>query len=235
MYSLNSRVRYSELGSNQKMSLSSIVNYFQDCSTFESEDLGIGMNYFYNYQRAWVLSSWQIIVNEYPSLGEEITTSTWAYGFKGIYGYRNFIMKNKNEDLLAYANSIWVCIDTENGQPARIPEDLISNYNLKDRIDMDYAPRKIRLPKNLETLASFPVVNANLDTNGHVNNGQYILMGEEFLPENFKVRQMRADYRKSALLGDTIVPMVTPVDESLYIVVLADTNGKPYTSLEFKQ
>ena len=38
MYSYTTRVRYSELAEDRCASLVSIINYFQDCSTFESED-----------------------------------------------------------------------------------------------------------------------------------------------------------------------------------------------------
>ena len=98
---------------------------------------------------------------------------------------------------------------------------------------MNYEPRKIAIPKTLESLSPFPVVRANIDTNKHVNNGQYIKMAEEFISEDFKTREMRADYRQAAKLGDIIVPHVTQTNNS-YIVVLSDTKGKPYTTLEFK-
>ena len=38
MYSFKSRVRYSELAADKRLSLVSIINYFQDCCTFEAED-----------------------------------------------------------------------------------------------------------------------------------------------------------------------------------------------------
>ena len=44
MYSFKSRVRYSELN-HQTHTLDpyGIINYFQDCSTFQSEELNIGL------------------------------------------------------------------------------------------------------------------------------------------------------------------------------------------------
>lgn len=233
MYSFKSRVRYSEIGYDNHLSLNGIIDYFQDCSTFQSEYLGVGIDYYKNSKRAWLLSSWQIIVNEYPQLYNEITTSTWAYDFKGIYGYRNFMMENVKGEVLAYANSIWVYIDTESGLPTRIDNFQIDKYQIEERLDMDYAPRKIAVPEKLKELEPFPVVRANIDTNKHVNNGQYVLMGQEFLPENFKIKQMRTDYRKAAKLGDYIRPMIVESKDT-FVVVLADTKGNPYTTLEFK-
>ena len=56
---------------------------------------------------------------------------------------------------------------------------------------------------------------------------------QQFLPNNYKVNQLRADYRKAAKLGDIITPMISNVD-GVYTVVLANSDGNPYTTLEFK-
>ena len=82
MYSFNARIRYSEVGGDRKLSVPGIVNYLQDCSTFQSEDLKMGIDYLEKNRRAWWLSSWQIVVERYPQLGEEIVVSTWPYCFK---------------------------------------------------------------------------------------------------------------------------------------------------------
>ena len=44
MYSFDSRVRYSEVGEDKKLTLDGIINYFQDSSTFQSEELEIGVD-----------------------------------------------------------------------------------------------------------------------------------------------------------------------------------------------
>ena len=40
MYEFNSRVRYSEIDHHGTLTLPALINYFQDCSTFQSEDCG---------------------------------------------------------------------------------------------------------------------------------------------------------------------------------------------------
>jgi acyl-ACP thioesterase len=234
MYSFNSRVRYSEVDKNRKMDLTSIINYFQDCSMFQSEDIGLGLNYLADKKRVWLLNAWQIVVNRYPTLGEEITTSTWAYDFKSMYGYRNFMIKDSNEEVAAVANSVWVYLDTETYYPIKVSEDEVRGYLAEEKYTMDYAPRKIELPKELTKLSSFPVIRSNIDTNNHVNNGQYIKMAEEYLPLGFQISQMRAEYKMSAVLGDIIVPYISKEDNKCTIV-LSSTEDKPYTIIEFQQ
>ena len=81
MYTWDSRVRFSEIGEDKRLTLDGILNYFQDSSTFHSEDIGNGMEVVESLKRVWVLSSWQIVVNEYPKIGEKIKLGTWPYDF----------------------------------------------------------------------------------------------------------------------------------------------------------
>lgn len=233
MYSFSSRVRYSEVDKNRKMDLYSLINYFQDCTTFHSEDVGKGIDYLRENKRIWLMNGWQIIVNRFPVFGEEITISTWPYDFKGMYGYRNFTITDTDGRTAAAANSIWVLVDAESYRPVKVMEDDVSGYITEARYDMEYAPRKINVPDNLKEAGAFPVIRSNIDTNNHVNNGQYIKMAEELLPAGFLIRQMRAEYRKSAVLGDIIIPK-TYESDGIITVVLAGQDGIPYTIIEFK-
>ena len=57
MYTFDSRIRYSETDSQGKLTMASLINYFQDCSTFQSEDLGLGVEKLKEMHLVWVLSS----------------------------------------------------------------------------------------------------------------------------------------------------------------------------------
>lgn len=234
MYCFNSRVRYSEVDIHKRLDITSIINYFQDCSTFQSEDIGLGLDYLEKEHKAWLLNSWQIVIHRFPSLGETITVGTWAYDFKSMYGYRNFIMKDANDTVYAVANSIWVLMDTSTNRPIKIQPNDVEKYHSEEKYDMIYEPRKIDIPKNLEILPCFSVISANLDTNKHVNNGQYIKMAEEYLPDDFPIGQMRAEYRMSAVMGDLIVPKRS-VSDQLCTISLTNTSGIPFAVVEFSK
>ena len=98
---------------------------------------------------------------------------------------------------------------------------------------MDYAPRKIKLPEDMIPQEAFVVQKHHLDTNHHVNNCQYICMAEDFLPADFEIYQMRAEYKMQAKLGDAICPKVKTEAEKI-VVSLDDTEGKPYAIVEFQ-
>ena len=106
VYEFESRVRYSETDRDKKMTLVSLADYFQDCSTFQSESFGRGLDYMKELQRAWMILSWQIEILRLPVLCEKIRVQTWAYDFKGFYGMRNFAMLDERGTYLAKANSV---------------------------------------------------------------------------------------------------------------------------------
>mgnify|MGYP000817892287 CR=1 FL=1 len=134
-YSFSGRVRYSEIGENGLLTLPGILNYFQDCSTFHSEAAGLGVKVLKEKNKFWVLSAWQVIVNRYPYLGEEIVTSTWPYGFRGFMGFRNFTMDTAEGERLAYANTFWTFIDGKNGLPCKLSAEYTEGYGLEEKLD----------------------------------------------------------------------------------------------------
>ena len=233
-YSFNSRVRYSETGENGKLTLPGVLNYFQDCCTFHAESVGLGGDVLKARDRAWVLSSWQVIVDEYPAMGKEIRITTAPYDFKGFMGMRNFTIETMDGKKLAWANSNWTHLAISTGIPVRLTPADTDNYILGEKLEMDYAPRKIKLPDDMTSQESFTVQKHHLDTNHHVNNCQYICMAEDFLPEDFKVYQMRAEYKMQAKLGDIICPKAK-AETGKVIVSLDDTDGKAYEIIEFQQ
>ena len=236
MYEMKARIRYSEVGTDGKLMLSALVNYFQDCSTFQSEDLGVGVQHLKEQHGAWLMNFWLIQISRYPELCEEVKIITIPYEFDRFYGKRNFAMLDASGRYLAKANSLWFYFNTERARPMRVPQCEKDAYGTEERLDMNYTEeRKLALPEQMEALKPFPVQRVHLDTNGHVNNGQYVRMAEEFLPADDVIRELRVEYRTAAHLGDTIYPRrgtVTDGDGAWTVLALCDADGQPYVTLK---
>lgn len=234
MYQFDSRVRYSETDERGKLSLTGIINYLQDCSTFQSEDLGLGIQYLRQHQKAWWLSSWQIVIDRYPVLGEDISISTWPYDFKGIYGYRNFTIQDKAGNYLVRADSTWFFYDLEAGRPVRAKEEDIRGHgDGRARLSMEQTPRRITIPKEYETGEPILVVKHHIDSNHHVNNAQYVAIAKEVLPDECNIDEIRVEYKKAATLGDVITPHISKEEEG-FVIVLCDTEDAPYAVVKVR-
>lgn len=232
MYQMEARVRYSEIDENNRIKLVSILDYFQDCCTFQSEDIGVGTEYLKELQSAWLLASWQIVIEKYPRLGEKMIVGTMPYDFKGLYGCRNMLLQDEEGTVMAYANSNWIFVDIATGKPKRIPPEVMKMYELEEPYPMECAPRKIKMPKRPVEKQEILIHRFCIDSNHHVNNGKYVLIAEEFLPSDFRVRELRVEYKKAAVLSDTLYPLVEESSEKV-TVVLADRDKSPHAIVEF--
>lgn len=232
MYELNSKVRYSEANSNSELTYHALLNYLQDSSTLHSEELGESGAQLRAQNMAWILSFWQICIEEMPKLSENIKVSTWPYQTKGLFGLRNFCVDNEKGERIVKANSIWVLVDARTGRPMRITEEVSSHYPDEPKLEMDYCDRKIAIPNQYEEKPAIIVPHYFIDTNRHMNNAKYVMVAEEYLPENAVVKEIRIEYKNAAVLGDRMIPRVTLADDSV-TVVLVDENGKAYATVLF--
>lgn len=235
MYEFQSRVRYSETDVDAQLSVTGIMNYFQDCSTFQSEDCGVGLSYLEREKKAWLLSSWQIQVIKRPKLGDKIYIATWPYEIKGIYGLRNFVILDEKREYLVKANSCWFLISTETGKPIRVTRGDVDAYGAEEpRLSMDYAARKIALPEKMEEVGSLLVMKHQIDTNHHVNNAQYVDMARENLPDGTEIGEIRAEYKRAAVLGDRIV-LKRGLTEDGHVISLCGEDGGIFANVELKE
>lgn len=233
MYHFDRRITYSEVGPDRKMDIAHIVDFFQDCSTFQSESLDVGLDYLSKYQCGWVLVSWQVEVKRYPQLGEYIQTGTWPYAFDALLGHRNFVLKDETGEWIARANSIWSLVDLKTGHPIRITEKYSSAYVLENKLDMNYLPRKIPVPKSGgQSYPAIQTARAFLDTNNHVNNAKYIVMALEYLPLDTKITRLRVEYKHPAFYKDKIYPVLYNIEDKI-VVSLNSEQGTPYVIVEF--
>lgn len=232
MYTFKSRIRYSETDETGCLSLDAIINYLQDCTNFESEDLGVGIDFLNKNKIMWVLSSWQIVVSCYPSFGERIEVGTQAYGYDKMMGFRNFLITGEDGSTIVKANSNWVLMDMEKGRPVIIKPGIGEVYGRHEPLEMDYAPRKIKLPCDGQEKESFIVKEYHLDTNHHVNNGQYVRMAMFALGMKEKAKELRVEYKRQALLGNKVIPVLYK-DKNMAFVSLNGEDGKAYAVVQF--
>lgn len=233
MYTYESRVGFSESDCNGYLTLNGLLNYFQDAATFQSEDLGVGWDYIHENDMVWMLSSWQLEIKRYPKSCERIVIGTYPYAFKGCFGYRNFIMKTLDGEVLAMANSLWVLLSTKDNGIGRITDKMKAAYETEEKLPMNYKDRRIPYKEEGEYRDAYEITKYHLDTNNHVNNGKYIELAMQEVPGDRMVHNFRAEYKKQAFLGDKVIPYVVN-QENLSIVALKGEDGEDFAVVEFE-
>jgi acyl-ACP thioesterase len=234
MYSFESRIRYSETDRTGRLAIPSLVNYFQDCSNFQSEKLGLGHKELMRRGKGWILSSWHIEIYDIPGLGERVTIGTFATDFKGFYGSRNFVMLDESGEIVACADSTWVLIDIHRGRPVKPAPQDIEPYGVSPPLNLETYGRKIKRIEKTTSLPSFEIQRHQLDTQDHVNNCQYILMALNVIPKETPIKRLRVEYKKAAVYKDVIVPKLAD-EEGRTVVELCDKEGNPYALVEVSE
>ena len=97
---------------------------------------------------------------------------------------------------------------------------------------MEYAPRRIVFEGEPVRKEKLEVVKHHLDTNHHVNNGQFVNIAMDYLPMNFAVGQLRVEYKMQAHLGTCLYPAVYSSGDQLGVALLSE-DDKVFCNVEF--
>lgn len=227
-------IRFSETDENNLLGIGKMIDLLQDCSNYQSELLGLGIEYQRNSSKAWILSSWQIEIRKPLKYDDDVVVSTWAYDFRGACGRRNFAIAEASspEDYVVLADSVWALYDSEKGGLVRVRQEDVEPYGCGERLPMEQIKKKIVRAKSYEEKVPFVVRRYQLDLNNHMNNAWYVRLAEEFIENKLLVNSVRVEYRKSAKYSDWIVPYVAEEEKRL-VVELRNTDGELYAIVEF--
>ncbi|WP_346696155.1 acyl-[acyl-carrier-protein] thioesterase [Thermophilibacter mediterraneus] len=211
-FAFEGRVRYSECDEAGRLSLFSLTNYLQDCSSFQSVEIGSGIDGLEGRGLAWVLANWRIEVDRIPAFGEGVRVSTWCYEMTRAHARRNFTIEAGGSEVVR-ADSQWFAYDAARGRATRVPEDQLAY--LADRPPLAMGPLGRRIVPEGPGEARPPIVveRRDIDTNHHVNNARYVSFALRALDgAGLEVPEapltLQVQYRAMTFLGDALVPVV---------------------------
>ncbi len=234
MYTYDMRVGFSHVNQNKEMRMEALLDALQDAPCFQGEELGVGFDVLEPMKCAWLLNYWQIDVKRFPVFNEKIRIGTFPTAFKSFMGTRNFVILDEVGNQMVMANSIWTFVDMEKMHPTKVSAKIIEAYTLEEPLPMEYASRKISIPQTEEWVMaekeSITICEYHLDSNNHVNNGQYFRIASAFFAGK-KYNRLRVEYRRQAVLGDTIVPVLYEKEDTC-VVLLCDKEKNPYAIVE---
>ena len=235
VYEYNKRIGFSECDTNKRFTITALIDAFQDCSTFQSEDLGVGFDVLTSKNLVWVINYWELEINALPHLCDRVTVGTFPYSFKSCFGMRNFYLKDDAGEYLVKANSLWTLIDSVDFKPAKAPDFIQKAYIVGEKLDMSYNKRKVMIPEGdgVKVYEKDPITiqRHHLDSNGHMNNGQYVKLAMSELDDR-DIVSLRIDYRRQAMLGDVINPVVYE-NQNERVVALYGSDDTLYSVSQF--
>ena len=210
IFTYNYKIKYSDVGVNNNLTLKALVEALQEAAISHSEQAGYGVNNIEKTHVAWLLLDWKVQIMSYPHSNESITIKTWPRNFDKLYSYRDFEVYDKNNSLIAIASSKWFAIDTENKKIRKLTPEITEAYgeSVTNSVFNEPFKNKVTVPEDLKLNFTYTTQRRDIDTNGHVNNLNYIDYALETLDEdifnNITFNNLEIVYKKEIKLKENI-------------------------------
>ena len=231
MYTWNTRVLYSQLAPSGRLSLTALMDLFQDVATLHAEDAGDGIAQRTASHTAWLLSRWRIRLGELPPSGAHIQVTTQAYECRRALNRRCFALLDETGKELAVGDSLWTLVNTHTGAPADATQVVVPYLEPGKGPDMSALPRRLQLPAQHTAAAAFPVTVDLLDTNQHVNNVRSVALALRYVPADFAFSALAVDYSRPLLPGLLVTPLLAHTDRGFHVTLTV--GGQLCVSAEF--
>ncbi|WP_289055482.1 acyl-[acyl-carrier-protein] thioesterase [Carboxylicivirga marina] len=191
-----------------RLKLSALVNYLIQSAISSAEKLGFGLKDLKEENLFWVLNRMTIEINRPVLWSEEIEVETWPKNVERIFYIRDFVIRDKNSNIIAKASSAWLAIDYNSKRPSNFNPEKIEIFTRLKGVDaLSYSPEKLgNINNNIQqhiTPSYF-----DIDLNKHVTSTRYVdwlmdLYPVEFHQENYP-KIFSVNYIKETMHGETI-------------------------------
>ena len=203
-------VHYHEINPEEQATPLTLLYYLEDSAIAHSESAGFGVAQIKAEGLAWILNRWHLQMNRYPMLGEKVIIETWPSSFERFYGTREFLIRNTNQEIIGRATSLWIFYNIATKRPCRIRSEFGEVYGLDPMraIDDPFDALQAMGAEDGEGEQEFSVRRSDIDTNGHVNNANYLQWMLEVVPEdiyqNNHLASLEIQYKKETTYGSSI-------------------------------
>jgi len=235
VYQEKKRVACYESDSTEKMLPTTAMNYFQEASTNQGNQLGLGGDYLKANNLAWFLVKYVIQFNDYPRYQDEVTVTTRATGMDKFCATRRFTIEDASGAERVIADTQWLLINRDTEKMERIDEHPeMDAYQCFEKGQPIF--KKIAKINQIDLEKSFSVRFLDIDFNKHVNHVKYLAWAIEVLPlEVVKTKQLseaKMVYKAQCFYGDQIRALGEQLEENHYRIEIVNQDNTVLCQLE---
>lgn len=208
IYLSNYKIGLEDIGINNEATNKSILKIMQDIAGLHSSSVGYGALDIETKKKAWMILDWKVKVLKRPKYNDEVYAKTWSRKVEKLYAYRDFELKDKNENIFAIGTSRWILVDIDRRRPIRLTSDITDLY--ESEIDKSVFSEEIEDIKSENYLFKndYSIQRRDIDINGHMHNLNYLDMAYEILPEDIYKNKIfdniRIVYKKEIMHGQKV-------------------------------
>ncbi len=169
-----SYISAADCNAQQELGVPMLVQKLIDVATEHANILGIGNPFMPEPGMGWVLSRLSIEMKRWPEENSEYTVTTWVEDWNRHFSRRAFSIHDQNGEVLGYARSIWMVLNTTDRSNAGL-----SGLNFKKEWVSDL-PCPIAMQEKHQKIESGPDAPlyrfkyCDIDFYRHVNTVRYV-------------------------------------------------------------
>ena len=230
-YEKDFHVRYFDLGENNALSITGLMDLLQEIAGMHSSDVGYGLNNISETGLTWFLLYWKIKIFKKPRWNTKLHVKTWARKLEKVSSFRDFEVSDENGNIIAIASSKWALLDVRKNSVARMPDSMSDEYGVVEKsVFNSEVDAKIKVPEDAYFTYEYTIGRRDIDTNHHVNNLYYLDFAFQALPENVYYNtdftEIEILYKKQLKINEKIKCFYKKENDGNHIVVIKSEDEK---------
>lgn len=231
-------VLYYEGDVTNHVTIAMLLNMLILNSEEQNINLGIDHHTLAEQGVGWVVTSYDIQINKLPKVDQAIKITTSGTYRNKMFAYREFWVRDSQDNLLVKVNSIWVLINEETRKVTRLPEEIVAPYESEVVKKMPKLPRPNKILTEQANSKKYQVRYSDIDFNGHVNNSKYLDwmidgLSMEFLLKN-QPSKIAIRFENEVKYGQLVTSEVEINDNVTNHEILSNGNLSASATIEWK-
>jgi medium-chain acyl-[acyl-carrier-protein] hydrolase len=218
----------SETDMEARISPGSLVNLLIQSAIKSADKLGFGFGGIRQQQLFWVLSRIDLEIYRPLKWYDKVEVETWPKNVEKILYLRDYILRDKENSVIAKATSGWLAIDNETHRAKKIEGiDAGMFIELKDKHGLSNLPSKLEPVPEGETF-EFTAYYSDIDLNKHLSATRYIDRMMDTFPADFHINhypsKLSVNYMKETMPGETLKFVRLQTRDNEYSFEVANIN-----------
>jgi acyl-ACP thioesterase len=198
------------------MRLSCLADLFQEIAWKHADSEGFGRSLL-EQQLMWALSRIEIKVNQFPRWADRLRLFTGGRGQAGAFAFREFMVWNEQEEVVARAMSSWLLVHIEKKRILK-PDSVLPSALFNPQEAPSWQPIKLEPSGPLQDSSLIQVQHSDLDLYNHVNHTSYIRWIENIVADRGLFPTiLSVNYLSECKASDEVSILLLGADSSPYI------------------
>jgi medium-chain acyl-[acyl-carrier-protein] hydrolase len=206
------RLRYYEMNAWGEATPLTILNLFEETAFTHCEKSGWDVYKLRANGLGWVLLRGCVQMKRYPAHREDITVETWMSASRLFYGQREYVLRGDRGDVMGAARSLWLFYSLERKRPIPVLPEILAAWGPEGTRSIDKELEEVSAPglSCIDATRMYDVRGSDIDTNGHVNNINYMEWALEAVPrevyDTCTMMSAEGQYIKEVRYGQRVWP-----------------------------